>query len=260
VRLIIFEHLIDMDLEKRRKEGEKEAKKRSTVSVTWQSKACELLESLTVGSFLTWRNKPYNLLKSITLVSHEIRKDFLRVYCQKEPFTFTLDASHTKSDAFWLETPEIIGKLRNCRIRILATPDLANGFDPRDMQGSWQLRDRVFALMRDMAQLKDFRLTVHACGNQLWNPILLWHYTSQSFKESDIKSFNRMSFELEGINMRTPNHHMARNLDGDWEWRCVENHTVELDTVGPQDIRRFCNALCSLCPTCNPGKSDDEGE
>jgi hypothetical protein len=232
-----------MDLEERQKEADKTASKKPNVG----------------NLFPTWRTKaPYNLLKSITLVSHEIRKEFLQVYCQREAFTFTLDASHTDGDAFWKVTPQIIGKMRTCRLRILATPDIANGFDPRDVHGSWHLKDRVFALMSGMKHLKDFRLSIHACGNQLWNPIWLWHYTSQSFKESDVKVFKRMSFELEGMNMRNPNHHLARNLEGSWEWRCAADHTVELDTVGRQDIRRFCNALCSLCPTCNPGEVEDE--
>jgi hypothetical protein len=141
--------------------------------------------------------------------------------------------------------------MRVVRLKILANPGLVDEFDPRRATGSWPLRDRVFKLMQNMTNLVDLRLSIEACGNQLWNPIWLWHYTSQAFKLSNVRAFKRMSFDLEGWNMREPNH-LERNSHGDWEWRCAANHVVLADTVGHQPVRDFCAAIYAECKICEP--------
>lgn len=109
----------------------------------------------------------------------------------------------------------------------------------------------MLGVVEELDQLKDLKLSIQACGNQLWNPIWLWHYTSQSFKESGNKAFTRMSFDLEGWNMREPNH-LERNHQGRWEWQCSEGHFVHDDVVkGAQPIREFCAALYAECTACN---------
>jgi len=185
-------------------------------------------------------------------VNRQLREEFLEVFCQRAEFNFTLDASRTDDgDGFWRMTPRVQTTLRSARIKILATPGLGGGFDPRVVTGSWPLRDRVFDVLESMEKLQDLRLSIQACGNQLWNPIWLWHYTSQSFKESKVRAFKRMSFDLEGWNMREPNH-LERNNIGNWEWRCSKNHLVLSDSVGQQPVREFCGALYAECDICDP--------
>jgi len=100
-----------------------------------------------------------------------------------------------------------------------------------------------------MKELQDMSLSIQACGNQLWNPLWLWHFTSQAFKESKVQAFRWIDFKLEGWTLREPNH-LSRNAKGEWEWRCLENHCVQLDEVGNQPVRDFCSTLYAECRTC----------
>jgi len=195
------------------------------------------------------------IFKALTLVNHEIRAEFLQIFRQKAMFRFTLDASHPESANLWKIPLSILSSMRTVRLKILANPGLVGEFDPRRATGDWILRDRVFELMQKMTHLEDLRLSIQACGNQLWNPIWLWHYTSQAFKVSDIQAFKRMSFDLEGWNMREPNH-LERNDRGVWEWKCAENHFVLPDTDGPQPIRSFCAAIYAECKVCEAVEED----
>jgi hypothetical protein len=193
-----------------------------------------------------------SLLSSLTLVNRQIHDEFLQVCCQKAMFNFTLDASHTNNDSFWKVTPSIIRRMHNCTLKVLATPGIVGAFDPRQVSGNWELQDQVFSRMAKMLRLTDLRLSIEACGNQLWNPIWLWHYTSQSFKESTNTAFNRISFDLQGWNLREPNH-LARQGQA-WEWRCSKDHFVLEDPQGNQPIRDFAGALYEQCPICDPPK------
>jgi hypothetical protein len=180
-----------------------------------------------------------------------LREEFLEVFCQRAEFHFTLDASRADDgDAFWQLSPRVQTAIRAAKIRILATPGLGGVSDPRVITGSWPLRERLFEALDGMTRLQNLELSIQACGNQLWNPIWLWHYTSQSFKESKIYAFRRMSFDLENWNMQEPNH-LWRNNAGKWEWRCSKNHLVLPDSVGRQPVREFCGALYAECNICH---------
>jgi hypothetical protein len=192
-----------------------------------------------------------SLLNSLTLVNRQVRDEFLLIFCQETTFCFTLDASNTDGDSFWKLAPNILSSIRKCRLRILATPGIVGAFDPRHVSGNWQLRDRVFSMLGRMDQLVDLQLSIQACGNQLWNPIWLWHYTSQSFKQNNMAAFSRMSFDLEGWNMRDPNHLARRGPAWPWQWRCSAGHLVLPDPQGSQPIREFCGALYAECRVCD---------
>jgi hypothetical protein len=203
-------------------------------------------------------SKPPTLLKSLTLVNSQIREEFLRMFCQKVIFQYTLDASAPDTAPFWKTPTQILDTMRTVRLKILANPGIVEEFDPRRVTGNWELKDRVFAMVNSMTKLEDLKLSIQASGNQLWNPIWLWHYTSQAFKESNVKAFKRMSFDLEGLNMHMhePNH-LERSDDGSWEWRCAQNHFLREDCDGPQPIRKFCSALYADCVVCDPDASSN---
>jgi hypothetical protein len=199
---------------------------------------------------------PTPMYHAMTQVNRCMLEEFLQIYSQNAIFRFTLDASHAESASFWKVPDHILSSMRTVRLKVLANPGIVGEFDPRRETGSWNLRDRVFGLIDRMEKLEDLRLSIQAVGNQLWNPIWLWHYTSQAFKVSEVKAFKRMSFDLEGWNVREPNH-LERNENGLWEWRCAENHYVLSDTDGPQPIRSFCAALYAECRICHPTEGSD---
>jgi len=165
-------------------------------------------------------------------------------------FNFTLDASDTTLDRPFNIGAETLSRMRKCALRILATPGIVGAFDPREATGDWLLRDKVFEAMAQMKELQDMSLSIQACGNQLWNPLWLWHFTSQAFKASPIKAFRRIDFRLEGWTLREPNH-LARNTKGEWEWRCSAHHCVQPDGHGEQPVRDFCAALYHECRICD---------
>jgi hypothetical protein len=201
-------------------------------------------------------SKPPTLLKSLTLVNSQIRDEFLKIFSQKVLFQYTLDASAPDTAPLWKTPGHILSTMRTVRLKVLANPGIAEEFDPRRVTGNWALKDRVFAMVESMTKLEDLRLSIQASGNQLWNPLWLWHYTSQAFKESNVKAFKRMSFDLEGLNMHMhePNH-LERSRRGNWEWRCAQDHFLQYDCDGPQDIRQFCSALYAECNICDPDAS-----
>jgi hypothetical protein len=194
----------------------------------------------------------WSLLNSLTLVNRQIHDEFLLVCCQKAMFSFTLDASHTHDDSFWKVTPSIIQKMHKCTLKILATPQIFGALDPRtvsSVRGDWVLQRRIFTRMATMLRLTDLRLSIEASGDPLWNPIWLWHYTSQSFKESTNTAFRRINFNLQAPILREPNH-LARKGQT-WEWRCSKDHFVLEDPQGSQPVREFAAALYEYCPICD---------
>lgn len=195
------------------------------------------------------------------LVSRQFRDEYMYVFCRCATFHFTLDASITPSERPFKIAPETLSRIRKCALRILATPGIVGAFDPREATGDWLLRDKVFEAMEDMKSLTDMTLSIQACGNQLWNPLWLWHFTSQAFKESKVQAFRRIDFTLEGWTLREPNH-MARRADGNWEWQCAEGHCVQEDREGQMPVRQFCGALYAECRICDPGdheKTEESG-
>lgn len=246
VRLLVYEQLVKDNIDCFDKNILSPSKQSSSVSIISSS-----IRSLMPG--------PTSLLHALTLVNHQIRDEFSLIFSQKANFRFILDASQSEKAALWKVPEPILSCMRTARLKILANPGGFGDFDPRSISGSWKLRDSVFELMNRMERMEDLRLSIQACGNQLWNPIWLWHYTSQAFKTSEMKAFKRMSFDLEGWNMREPNH-LERNEYGHWEWRCAACHFVQSDTDEAQPIRSFCAALYAECKICDPQPEATDGE
>jgi len=111
--------------------------------------------------------------------------------------------------------------------------------------------------MEQMERLEFLHLHIQAAGDPLWNPLWLWHYTSQSFKVSETKAFSRITFDLEECKIGVPNH-LERNENGKWDWRCASNHFVQDDEVGRQPIRHFCASLYALCTICDLRSREDK--
>ena len=140
-------------------------------------------------------------------------------------------------------------------------------FDPRSPPSdaaSWALPARVHGALADMPRLEGARVTARAAGNQLWNPLWLWHYGSQAFKRCPAAAsgakdvLRRIDFALDvdvkGWLVQELNH-LERGLEagGDaWEWRCREGHLVAADEAGTMPIRRFCTMLYRECGVCEP--------
>jgi hypothetical protein len=181
------------------------------------------------------------------------------VYHRNATFYSTLDASSPAAPQHNVFTNAkdaiALSRVRVCALKILATPGISGAFDPREvnLDGEWLLRDKVFAAMESMEVLKDMSLDIQAAGNQLWNPVWLWHFTSQAFKKSKVMAFRRMEFTLENWNFREPNH-MVRNKNGDWEWRCGKDHYMQDDIPRRLAIREFCGALYDKCDICEPNE------
>jgi hypothetical protein len=199
----------------------------------------------------------YNHLNTLSLVSRQFQSESLDVYHRNATLYSTLDASSPAAPLHNVFTnPKAAGSLsrvRVCSLKILATPGISGAFDPREVSsdGEWALKDRVFEAMESMEVLRDMSLNIQAAGNQLWNPVWLWHFTSQAFKESKVQAFRRIEFTLENWNFREPNH-MIRNDKGDWEWRCAKGHHMQDDIPRRLAIREFCGALYDKCEVCEP--------
>ena len=179
------------------------------------------------------------------------------VFCRCATLHFTLDASIAPSECPFKIPPETLSRIRKCTVRILATPGIVGTFDPREVTGDWPFRDKVFEAMQSMKSLTDMTLSIHACGNQLWNPLWLWHFTSQAFKESKVQAFRRIDFAVEVCTLPEPNH-IARRADGNWEWRCAEGHCVQEDREGQMPVRQFCVALFEKCRICDLDDHEEE--
>ena len=122
-----------------------------------------------------------------------------------------------------------------------------------------------------MPRLEGARVTVRAAGNQLWNPLWLWHYGSQAFKRlpaaaADGKAplLRRIDFALDadikGWLVQELNH-LERGCErsGEWEWRCRRGHLVAADEAGAMPIRRFCTMLYRECGVCEPVAAAEAG-
>jgi hypothetical protein len=202
----------------------------------------------------------YNHLNNMTLVSKQFGSEFLSTYLIHARPVFTLDASSTDHENPLGISKESLRRIKHCTLKILATPGIANAFDPREAEvRNWELRDAIFASMQQMTQLKSMTLSIQACGNQLWNPLWLWHFTSQAFKESDMRAFKRIDFTMKGWNLREPNHLQRTNGEA-WEWLCRYDHFVMKDETGVQPVRKFCSSLYRECKVCEHGEYADSGD
>lgn len=197
---------------------------------------------------LIFKTHKVRAINALPLVNKQMSQEFMAAFARKGLYKFELDASYAQSNPLWNLSAAHVGRIRYCKLVILATPRLVGGFDPRSITGPWDLQDRVFERMALMKQLKVLELSIEACGDELWNPILLWHYTSQRFKESGIKAFGKIGFDLRGWSMRRPNY-LARTGAG-WQWCCWAGHVIMEDVQGAQPVREFCEALYSDCALC----------
>ncbi|QDS77577.1 hypothetical protein FKW77_001536 [Venturia effusa] len=201
----------------------------------------------------------YHHLNRLSLVNRQFQSEFMDVYHRNATFYSTLDASSPGAPQHNVFTnPKASGALSRVRVaslKILATPGISGAFDPREVNssGDWSLKNQVFEAMESMQVLRSMSLNIQAAGNQLWNPVWLWHFTSQAFKESKVMAFKKMEFTLENWHFREPNH-MVRNDDGDWEWRCAMDHYMQDDIPKRLAIREFCGALYDKCDVCEPSE------
>ncbi|RDI82966.1 hypothetical protein Vi05172_g6828 [Venturia inaequalis] len=201
----------------------------------------------------------YEHLNTLSLVSRQFQSEFMDVYHRNATFYSTLDASSPGAPQHNVFTnPKATGALSRVRVaslKILATPGISGAFDPREVNssGDWSLKNQVFEAMESMKVLRSMSLNIQAAGNQLWNPVWLWHFTSQAFKESKVMAFKKMEFTLENWHFREPNH-MVRNDEGEWEWRCAMDHYMQDDIPRRLAIREFCGALYDKCDVCEPSE------
>jgi hypothetical protein len=193
----------------------------------------------------------YQHVNNMTLVSKQFGSEFRAEYLNQTKLIFTLDASSPDTEAPLRIKEDLLRSLRSCQLMIFATPGLANAFDPRDARvRNWEWRDAVLLSMRRMTGLKSMTLTIQACGNQLWNPIWLWHFTSLAFKGSDIRAFNRMDFTIKGWPMLKNPNHIRRWAGNGWAWHCDSGHFVVEDMREEGDVRGFSHYIYDKCMTC----------
>lgn len=199
-------------------------------------------------------------LNIMCTISKQFRKEYLDVYTRSRPFTFTLDTTTATKDGDNDINPfavslSILSEIRICTLRLYAAPRMCSAFDPRDatLTDDWALRDTLFSHMASMTRLKSMTLVILAVPDQIWNPLWLWHFTSQAFKECPVRAFSRMDFRFSAKvspAIREPNH-LAKNSKGAWQWCCREGHLVQ-DDCGRQPIRAFCESLYLECRVCDP--------
>lgn len=240
------------------------------------------------------------MLPALTLASAALRAEFLHRYAARAEFRFALDAARPDAGALWALTRSSRALLRRAHVTVLVNPGssapgpaappgapgTANpdeeerrrqqepfAFDPRsppaDAAG-WALPGRVHGALAQMPRLEGARVTVRAAGNQLWNPLWLWHYGSQAFKRLPASTdpnakgpmLRRIDFALDadikGWLVQELNHLERGDGDG-WEWRCRRGHLVAADEPGAMPIRRFCTMLYRECGVCEPVAAAEAG-
>jgi hypothetical protein len=244
---------------------------------------------------------PQAVYPALTLASSGLRAEFLHRFAARAEFRFALDAARPDTGALWDLTREARALLRRVHVTVLVNPGSStpgptaapNGpateeverrqqqpqepfaFDPRSPPAdaaSWALPGKVHGALAAMPRLEGARVTVRAAGNQLWNPLWLWHYGSQAFKRlplagADGKAplLRRIDFALDadvkGWLVQELNHLERGRGPGDgWEWRCRKGHLVAADEAGAMPIRRFCTMLYRECGVCEPAAAADAGD
>ena len=196
-------------------------------------------------------------LNAMRLVSRNFGEEFLTTYRIHANPEFTLEAVSSSGEQMFGVWQNALGSLKNCTLRLIARPGIANAFDPRQANlREWLLRDSIFNSMRQMTTLKSMTLGIEACGNPLWNPLWLWYLTGQAFMESDVKALNRIEFTMKNWDLQ-PSNYLKRLEGGEtgWEWRCIkEDHFVTEDEKD-MPIRPFCARLYLPCRVCEPEDS-----
>lgn len=194
-------------------------------------------------------------LNSMRLVSKQFSKEFFTTYLIHAEPIFTAESSGMGENPFGL-WQHSLPLLKRCTLRLIARPDIANAFNPLHAKiQDWSMRDSIFASMRQMTSLQGMTLNIEACGNQLWNPVQLWYFTSQAFKACDVMAFDRIQFTMKDWKMNMPND-MVRTA-GVWEWRCQEGHFVVEDEK-EIPIRKWAGRLYKVCDVCAGGYDDSE--
>ncbi|KAF2104311.1 hypothetical protein NA57DRAFT_51144 [Rhizodiscina lignyota] len=184
---------------------------------------------------------------NIVFTNQQMHTEFTSVLCKKSTFKLFIEDDNHESELLWTISPAVTEAMRKCEVHIVATAGMTGCFDPRVAAADWPLRDKAFSELRKLVGLESMDLRIHARGSQIWNPIWLWHYTSQSFKVCEIKGFKEITFHLEGW---SPGENKLCRGDGKWVWRCAKGHFVRDDTPGSMPIREFCKALYDECEEC----------
>lgn len=206
-------------------------------------------------------------INNLSSVSKAFRSEFLEQYYRHSRHTFVLDASSALSDPPFRMPPQVtvdaLPTIRHCNLKLLATPGIGNAFDPREANADhWPLRDLVFASLTRMSTLRSMTLTIQACPNQMWNPVWLWHFTSQAFKKCEVAAFDRIEFNLDCLNfVQNTNCLVRKKGEGEgWSWCCCKGHWIVDDVKGVQAIRPFSGNLYRNCRVCEPGSDDEDSD
>ena len=197
-------------------------------------------------------------LNNLRLVSKQFSREFFTTYLIHASPVFTAEASEKEQNPFGL-WQHSLPLLKKCTLRLVARPDIANGFNPMDAQSKdkdWPMRDAIFASMRQMRSLQSMTLNIEACGNQLWNPVQLWYFVSQRFKRCDVRALERIEFTMKDWKINSGNY-MVRRGDGGWEWRCHEGH-FSCEDEWDVPIRRWALRLYEPCAVCDGSATSDE--
>ncbi|OCK80227.1 hypothetical protein K432DRAFT_382408 [Lepidopterella palustris CBS 459.81] len=183
----------------------------------------------------------------VMLSNHQVYEEYMDLLCKQAKFTLTVDQKNAKERDIWPIRSETLKQIRKCDLRLVTTSKMLGAEDPRTMPKDWPLRDKICERLRGVQKAEDLNLHVRAIGDPLWNPLWVWYHASQAFKDSAKPCFQRITFSLDtwspGENL------LARNKEGQWEWRCRENHFVATD-AGQYLIREFCSALYAECQDC----------
>lgn len=187
----------------------------------------------------------------LLFVNRQTYEEFTSVLGRTSTVKLHIKDSNQSDRPLWNMSSMMASQIKRCEMKLLATPGMTGSFDPRIAPADWPLGDRAVEEMEGMKSLERMSLQIHACGNQIWNPAWLWHYTCQSFKRSQLAGFKEISFHLKADGWFAGENRLCRNDKGQWEWRCPRDHFVRPDTVGTMPIREFCGALYDECDQCS---------
>ncbi|KAF2396344.1 hypothetical protein EJ06DRAFT_534072 [Trichodelitschia bisporula] len=188
-------------------------------------------------------------LNNLTLVSRQFGTEFKDALYRRSTFEFVIDASSPRHPL--TDNPSMLCHVRYAAVYMRASSQLVGAFDPRTVTKEWLLQKRVFKAMEQMTDLKVMNLEIQAQGNEMWNPLWLWYYTSQAFKKNHVRQFDRIHFSLQSGTYREPNH-LKRNAEGRWEWQCPKGHWVMDDIQGFEAVHSFCGHIYQVCTICEP--------
>jgi len=197
---------------------------------------------------------------ALLLASRQLHDEYSAVLAKIGTFKLVINAHNYQKPAMWQVSAATFANLRHVRLELHLTPSMMGSFDPRNASQSpateWPLYLHVCRALAKMARLNSLEMYVHACGDPLWNPLWLWHYASQAFKQADVKQLRSIRFKMDGPGLGE--NHIARTSGGCWEWRCRKEHPIRDESEGWLPVRELCAALYRECASCQLQKEEAE--